>query len=269
MKHSFIICASFLLWLDLAQGELVTSKFQGSDPQRSVSIRATNGSVVVIGDDRSNVSAVKRRWPKNFREMSFDRPVSSGRGDLSFNNELRMKSSGNRLTISFNAQRRSETLYVWVPMGVDLKVSTAGDGSIAVRNARGEVDVESSQGEILLDKIWGPVVAHALNRDLWVKFAALVAGRPNYLSSLNGDLSLVLPEGADASFDLEFFNGEVETTVPITLIPGKGKWTSENPKLFEPSRLAASNRGGTHFSIKNHNGNITISDYKLEELNEQ
>ena len=269
MKFSFLLCVSFLSGLLVVQGDVLTRPFLATEKPRSISIHATNGSVVVIGDDRQLVSATLGSWPSDFLGKSFERPSTSleGRGDIK--SAVSLGERDNALSVSFQARGRSKTLYLWIPKDANLRVSNSGDGSIAVRNTQGEVEVESPNGQILLDQIWGPVIAHALNQDLWVKFAALVPGRPNYLSSLNGNLFVVLPEGADASFDLDFFNGEVETSIPITLIPGGADWKVSEPEAYEPSRTAESRRRGTHFKIKNHNGNIKITDYKPEKSNEQ
>ena len=131
----------------------------------------------------------------------------------------------------------------------------------SMRGTEGEIDVECLQGKIFLDRIRGPVVAHTLNQSLEARFSALVPGKPNFLSSLNGDVRLFLPKDSDVSFELDFFNGEVVTSMPITLLPlAKGK-TPQKKSDFEAPSTAETARKATHFQIKTHNGNIHIDNY--------
>lgn len=232
------------------------------EEHEAVVIQATRGNVVVLGWNQTRVRTSIRSWPKDFRNQIVAGPSEPGAQSVGFEGSLSILEKSNRVAIRFQADKEEETLFVWIPVDRNLKVSALGGGSVAVRGTKGEVDVQSLQGKILLDQIWGPVVAHALNEELWVRFAALVVSKPNYLSSLNGNVTVILPEGADASFELDFFNGEVDTSIPITLVPGTNVWAADGSTVFEPSRAAETTRKATHFRIKNHNGNIIIKDYE-------
>ncbi len=257
-----------ILWmvaLVLPLGALCESPIQNLElrgEQDAIVVQVSRGHVVVLGWEQAGVATSVRSWPEDFQNQEILIPSDEEARQSDFEGSLRVEAKSNGVTLNFRAARKEQALFVWLPVQINLKVSVTGGGSVAVRGTRGEVDVQSMQGKVLLDQIWGPVVAHALNEDLWVRFSALVAEKPNYLSSLNGDVSVLLPKGADASFELDFFNGEVDTTIPITLVPGTNVWAADGSTVFEPSRSAETNRKGTHFRIKNHNGNIIIKDYE-------
>ncbi len=262
MKSLELLCIClFGLPLSSWGDKPIQSKGAGTD-QKPVFVQVQRGNVVVVGWDRSETASVLRAWPEDFANAEFPQPTASELDQSPGKEVVRIQNQENRVSVRFNPQRSKETLFLWIPEDVNVKISALGGGSVGVRGTKGEIEVESLQGKVLLDQIWGPVVAHALNEDLWVRFSALVANKPNYLSSLNGDVSVVLPKDAEASFELDFFNGEVDTTIPITLVPGTNLWALDGSTVFEPSRSAETNRRGTHFRIKNHNGNIIIKDYE-------
>lgn len=266
MKYATLLSLSVLVLRAIALGEGQSRSFDVTEQKGSIVIQATRGNVVVLGWAEARVSALVRSWPSDFLNQKFPAPGDASVDTGSFDGSLRLRDKVDGLSISFQADRQGESVYVWVPETVSIRATVTGGGSIAVRGTKGEIEVECLQGQILLDQIWGPVMAHTLDHDLWARFAALVPEKPNFLSSLNGTVSVLLPRGGDASFELDFFNGEVDTSIPITLVPGSNVWASDGSTVFEPSRSAETNPAtigkGTHFAIKNHNGNIIIKDYE-------
>ena len=250
----------------VAQG---TSK-SFSDPQKSsyLSIQVLRGNVIAVGGEVSDVSTTLGYWPSELTQESFLGEASQSLNQAESRASVSLRESKNKMMLDFNAGDSRETLYVKVPRATNLKISATGSGSVMVRGTLGEIDVECLQGKIYLDRIRGPVVAHTLSQSLEARFSSLVPGKPNYLSSLNGDVKLFLPEGADVSFELDFFNGEVVTSMPITLLPlSRGK--SSKKTDFEGPSTAESDRKATHFQIKSHNGNIHIDNYLPNETNDK
>jgi hypothetical protein len=251
----------FLVCLAFAEAQEQTKSF--SDPRKSyyLSIQVLRGNVVVVGTEGSDVSTSLGLWPTDLTQEPFGGGFSRSQKEGRSRAVISIRESENKMSLNFTAEDSGETLYARVPRTVNLKIVVSGHGSVALRGTEGEIDVECLQGKIFLDRIRGPVVAHTLNQSLEARFSALVPGKPNFLSSLNGDVKLFLPKDSEVSFELDFFNGEVVTSMPITLLPlAEGK-TSKKRSDFEAPSTAETVRKATHFQIKTHNGNIHIDNY--------
>ena len=262
MKSPILSLLLLLAFHDVFGAQGLSKSF--SDPQKPsyLSIKVLSGNVIVVGASVNELFSVVGSWPSDVmgKPLEFELPQN---GTNPRNGDgVSISESGNRMNIEFNPRISRETLYVRVPKSVNLKISVSGSGSAAVRGTGGEIEVECRQGKIFLDRISGPVVAHTLNKGLEAKFASLVPGKPNFLSSLNGNIELSLPKDSDVSFELDFFNGEVESSMPITLLPLSKRGGSKGERTFEAPSVAETSRKATHFRIKTHNGNIRIKDYE-------
>ena len=261
MKFNVSTFIFFLAWLAVSGAQGQTKYF--SDPQKLsyLSIQVLRGNVIVVGTSDSSVTTNLGLWPSELTKDLIAKGFSRSRKQSRRRAEFSMRESENKMNLDFTAGALNETLYVKVPRTSNLKLVVSGAGSVVVQGTEGEIDVECLQGKIFLDRIRGPVVAHTLNQSLEARFSALVPGKPNFLSSLNGDVRLFLPKDSDVSFELDFFNGEVVTSMPITLLPlAKGK-TPQKKRDFEAPSTAETARKATHFQIKTHNGNIHIDNY--------
>ncbi len=94
---------------------------------------------------------------------------------------------------------------------------------ITVRNADGELAVETVNGDIALERIKSASVdASTVNGDVW--FDGPIQDRGQYrLATHNGDVTLVVPEGVDASVLVDTFQGEFESDFPVTLTDTRRK----------------------------------------------
>jgi hypothetical protein len=260
MKSQLLSLITLLGFSFLAQAQGISKSFSAPQKPSYLSVQAPRGSVIVVGSDEAEIFSIVGKWPRDLMQepLRFEVPHNGRKPGSS--DGFSISESGNKMKLKFNPKNSSETLYVRVPMDVNLKISASGKGSVLVRGTAGEIEVECLQGKLYLDRIHGPVVVHTLNDDLEAKFSGLVPEKPNFLSSLNGDIKLLLPTDSEVSFELDFFNGEVESPMPITLLPAANKKGTESD--FEAPSNAETARKATHFRIKTHNGNISIKDYK-------
>jgi DUF4097 and DUF4098 domain-containing protein YvlB len=116
----------------------------------------------------------------------------------------------------------------------DISASST-DGLITVTDTRGHLEVESvnegiritnHQGEASAEAVNGPVtltgmratqvVVESMNGE--IRFAGEIAAGGRYqLESHNGDLTVEVPRGTNASVSIDTYNGEIEADFPIQL----------------------------------------------------
>jgi len=116
------------------------------------------------------------------------------------------------------------------------------EGDIAVSDATGRVQVGSVNGDVHLENIRGRIAAETVNGDVSleritsedieagtvsgdVTFTGSLADRGRYrMTTHNGDLSITVPERVNATVSVSTFNGDFESSFPVTLTeirPGK------------------------------------------------
>jgi len=103
---------------------------------------------------------------------------------------------------------------------------TGAKGRIEVHSVNQDVEVIGSSGEITAETVNGSVMlsrvdassvsATTVNGDVVYDGPVRNGGRYS-LSSHNGDLTLVVAEGTNASVAVSTFNGEFESDFPVTL----------------------------------------------------
>jgi len=90
-------------------------------------------------------------------------------------------------------------------IGGNLEASTAG-GDIEVKEVRGEAKAETAGGDIKLEKIGGEFEASTVGGDVLV---SLTGSYPGEMSTLGGELVLLLPSSAQVSIEAEVrFSGD-------------------------------------------------------------
>lgn len=98
----------------------------------------------------------------------------------------------------------------------DLEASNA-NGNIDIRNHDGELNVEGINGSITLNGIRsGDVEAETVNGAIEYNGELRDNGRYR-LSTHSGNLTLVVPTGANASFAVDTFMGEIQSDFPIQI----------------------------------------------------
>lgn len=141
--------------------------------------------------------------------------------------------------------------------GADISVETVqgdirvrgGNGQVTLRSVEGKVSLERARGRITLaavnsgvsaSEIEGDISASTVNGD--VRLAAIrsgdvsastVNGTLSYDGTIrdqgryaftthNGDLILIVPDGANAAISISTYNGRVESAFPVTLTQVRG-----------------------------------------------
>jgi hypothetical protein len=109
------------------------------------------------------------------------------------------------------------------------------DGNIRIENARGRIEVSSSSGDLWVRDVSGEVTAETVDGDVSlvnvdsrqvtartvdgaITFSGPVHARGRYrLSTHDGDVTVTIPQGTNATVSVANYEGDFETQFPVTL----------------------------------------------------
>lgn len=147
-----------------------------------------------------------------------------------------------------------------VPARIDLELRTVNRGDVAVEGTAGAFLVRNVNGEIRLERVSGSGSARTVNGGVRVDLTQ--APRDAWkLSTINGDVELLLPGSAGIEARVHTMNGEAWSDFPYTLLPpdavtrqerdGRRVYRSEGSRL----RLGS---GGPLVVMDTLNGDVLI-----------
>lgn len=108
-------------------------------------------------------------------------------------------------------------------------------GDVEVRNASGHVRAESTNGDVVVTDVEGEVYVDAVNGDVVlrrvrsgiveastvngdVRYDGLIRDNGRYrFTTHNGDITIGVPSGTNATFSVSTFHGEFASSFPVTL----------------------------------------------------
>lgn len=151
---------------------------------------------------------------------------------------------------SFGFHKRADDVEVEfrvrVPAGVTFEASTV-NGAVAARALRGPVKASTVNGRCEIETT-GRGEASTVNGSVDASIGRLTANDAVDLSTVNGSITLRLPQDANAEIDGSTVNGSIQTDFPVTV---EGKW---GPRHMH----ATIGRGGAKVSASTVNGGIHL-----------
>lgn len=142
-----------------------------------------------------------------------------------------------------------------VPRQVRVEYAGTVEGDIYFRNLEGPLQARTLSGNITGAGLTGTVAFKATNGDVSVAFRRLPAeGGTVRLETLNGNIHLTLPEGANADLAMQTVAGKIDTP---GVLPAKAN--SEDRVV-----RVRTGRGGTTILIRTVRGNIRLTEQEEE-----
>jgi hypothetical protein len=150
--------------------------------------------------------------------------------------------------------RRDETndvsvrFVVKLPNGVRMDASTV-NGSLNIGGASAELVAKTVNGGITAVSTTGPVSANTVNGSIRVRMDAIPAGDGDLsYSTVNGSVTVELPESFNGEIDMSTVNGSLSTEFPLTV----------NGKLDRRRIRATIGSGGRLLRLKTVNGSLRL-----------
>ncbi|MBI5690793.1 MAG: DUF4097 family beta strand repeat protein [Verrucomicrobia bacterium] len=135
------------------------------------------------------------------------------------------------------------TFVVEVPRQSSVVVQNSWGGDIKCRDVAGDVEITGMNGTIDLGGLSGGVAVSTMNGEIRAEIRALREGKALSFQSMNGEVTLRLPENAKASFKVRTQNGSVLTDFEESVLATK----TENLRAAGASHVQVSS--GSHSVI--------------------
>ena len=151
---------------------------------------------------------------------------------------------------------------VVVPANTQLDVSTVNDGRIDVADVAGRVSAANVNGPISVSGMHVCEELNSVNGEVDLGFAT-PPGDNCTIETINGDITLALPENSDFDVAMDLFNGRMLTQLPVDslALPATVEHTESNGRHQYKIAQQAGVRigaGGPLFTISSINGDIRI-----------
>jgi len=267
-----------------------------SDPAKpgTVEVNISEGSITVRGFEGKDV-IIDARW----REKVLTKEEREGEADLAEAEEeldqeemarkkaqaekakgmkmLEVESMGltieeeeNVIQVNAEEGKRAVDLLIQVPFSTSLRLSCHDDErGVTVEGVSGEIEVETSDGPIVLTNVSGPVVADSSDGEIKAVFGKVTPGKPMSFSAMDGDIDITLPLDVKASLKMKTDEGQIFTDFDVRLTPSQQKKEEDERKegggyrvAFEKVTLGLINGGGVEIQLTTYEGNIYVRKAK-------
>ena len=225
----------------------------------ALEISILSARIEVIGEDRDDaefeVSVAEGK--RQIITPSGPKPLTGG------GYAFEIDENNNRISVDTDWRSNRVVLVARVPSRADLELSTVNDGEIIVSNIRGRLQLENTNGPITATGIAGSVIAESVNEDIRIDFTEIANDEAISLGSINGDLTVGLPDGAGAELHIDTAQGEIQSAFEVDVRPSKPIVERNESRggvevRVESVIIADVNGGGPVIRLKTLNGNIAI-----------
>jgi DUF4097 and DUF4098 domain-containing protein YvlB len=170
-----------------------------------------NGGVVVIGENRSDIEVHARIQARAGSEANAQ--------DLA--DEIQIELSSGEIRADGPDTDREESwsvmFVVHVPRRLDLEL-VAHNGPMSIEDVTGTIDARTQNGPLALHRVSGDVVARAQNGPLSVELTGTRwSGAGLDAETVNGPVTLFMPDGYSAELEAGTVNGPFNTDIPLTV----------------------------------------------------
>ena len=101
-------------------------------------------------------------------------------------------------------------------VGAEVKANTV-NGGVSVRNSTGPVNASTVNGGVDVNTSTGPVNAQTVNGNVDARMASLQGDDDMRFQTVNGSVSITVPERFDANFRFDTVHGGINSDFPMTL----------------------------------------------------
>ncbi|MEM6576183.1 MAG: hypothetical protein AAF736_18045 [Pseudomonadota bacterium] len=259
---------SMLLTLPLLVGGLAqaqdveTINIPLSRPGEPVSIDVSilSAHIEVIGEDREDVQfdVSVLSGQRSIITPSGAKPIKTG------GYSLEVEEEDNRISLNSDWRTNRVRVTIHTPHDANLELSTVNDGVIEISDVNGEFELSNVNGPITATNVSGSVIAESVNEDIRIELTGLESDHALSLTSVNGNLTVALPNETGAEFHIDTARGniysdfevEVRPTKPMVDRSRKGRGVKVKVGTVITALV---NGGGPVIKTKTLNGDIQIA----------
>lgn len=208
IKTSIVLLG--LLAAGLAQAEYTDEeRFNFTlDAGGRISVDNVNGDITVVSGSGNQVEIIALKRAKDKDALDDIEILVDARGDFIRVETKQAKSGG---WFGWNNDGGSSVTYsLSVPATANLEGLESVNGDIDVKGVTGKIEVETVNGSIDVDSISSSVGLETVNGSINAHFLALGGEQRVDCESVNGKISLYLPDSFDAEVSAETVNGGID-----------------------------------------------------------
>lgn len=178
----------------------------------------------------------------------------SARGQDNTGLGLEITSSGGAMTIK-KATGQSVDYRIKVPVKANLKIEEdgwGGSGDYHIRGSMGEIEIKTTNSDIVLEEVSGPIVAKTTSGDITVSFSNLQMDKPSSIVNTSGFIDVTLAASAKATMKLKSISGEIFSDLDLDFPDSKFK------NRYSSNFEGTINGGGAEISLHAISGNVYL-----------
>jgi hypothetical protein len=191
----------------------VTEEFTYSyelDDGGRISVDNTNGGITVVGGSGNTVEIIAEKKGKNQDALDAIKIIIDHSSDaLRVETDFPDKGVGGWL--SFGDDNKGSVSYtISVPSSANLESIESVNGHVEIEGVSGTVKASTVNGSIKASDLEGNAKIETVNGSVTASFASFSGQSKAAIESVNGRLTINLPDGADASVEAETINGGID-----------------------------------------------------------
>jgi len=230
--------------IGMLKAETSGGDIEVSDVEGELNV-STSGGDIEIGNVVGNVEAETSGGDIEIQNVQGKVDASTSGGDIQVkqvSGDASVKTAGGDLEVGV--------------IGGDLEAATAG-GDITVEEVHGKTEAETAGGDLNLEKLGGDFSAATVGGDVLVSLTGSYAGE---MSTLGGDLTLLLPASAQVSIEAEIklSGNDSDDENPITSEFGEIDIIKRGAVVKSVSSNFDINGGGPVIEIHSLSGSIAV-----------
>lgn len=140
-----------------------------------------------------------------------------------------------------------------IPAGMNVIIDETNwtGGQYMISNVSGEIEVNSKNAYVKLEKVSGPVTASSTSGDIEVIFNSMNQSKPTFISNISGAIDVTIGS-SKANLNISSITGEVYSSYDLS----KSK---DGMSSYGRSKIEAPvNGGGVEVKLKNISGDIFV-----------
>lgn len=185
-----------------------TYSYKLSDGGR-FSLSNVNGSVVVTSGSGDSVEIVATKKADNQKDMdNIEIEISHSADEITVETEIG-KSEG---WFSHNSGSGSVKYEVIVPVATRLDSVETVNGNVNISGVTGKVVAESVNGDLDISDLAGDVGLSTVNGRIEAEFSTLGNQQRVKIETVNGRVTVILPESADVDISADTLNGGINAS---------------------------------------------------------
>ena len=214
-------------------------------------------------DELANVKQQRRQYWKDPNQV--EKPERSREGltlvrNASLNMQIEQK--GNRIDISSEESTHYVELIINVPQRTNVEADTYRGDGISVSDTIGYMELGSWKGDIVAERVKGPIVAETHQNAIVVSFADFSDASPSSLTTHSGDIDITVDTSMSANVNVQNYQGEVLSGLDVPFEATERVKRSEGQDRQEivigGQLTAILNGGGQELTLITYNGDVYV-----------